>query len=172
MAKKKLPITRLNKFFSQKDFELDIEMGREYTEGDLNMTVVLYKIDLINTNTDDVYGEADDEDIRFLPPVELKVILNLSSPENKAYNPDGSMRYVEHGNLVFGVYDTYLKEKGVDIDYGDYVLYPESETSFKYFTVSNDGKIFSDNAHTIGGYKGAFRSITCVPVDENEFMGI
>jgi hypothetical protein len=172
MAKKKVPITRLNKFFSQRDFELDIEMGREYTEGDLNMTVVLYKVDLVNTNTDDVYGEADDEDIRFLPPVELKVVLNLNAPENKSYNPDGSMRYVEHGNLVFGVYDIYLKEKGVDIDYGDYILYPESETKFKYFTVSNDGKIFSDNAHTIGGYKGVFRSIACVPVDESEFMGI
>jgi len=172
MNKKKLPITRLNKFFSQKDFELDLELGREYTEGDLNMTVVLYKVDLVNTNTDDVYGEADDGDIRFLPPVELKVILNLNVPENRSYNPDGSMRYVEHGNLTFGIYDTYLKEKGVDIDYGDYILYPESETKFKYFTVSNDGKIFSDNAHTIAGYKGAFRSITCVPVDENEFTGI
>jgi len=172
MAKKKLPITRMNKFFSNEDFNLEVDMGREYVEGDLNMTVVLYKVDLNNTNTDDVYGEADDEDIRFLPPVELKVIPNLTTPENKSYNPDGSMRYVEHGNLNFGIYDTYLKEKGVDIDYGDYILYPESETKFKYFTVANDGKIFSDNAHTIAGFKGAFRSIVCVPVDENEFMGI
>ena len=29
------------------------------------MTVVLYKIDLVNTNTDDVYGEAGPEEIRY-----------------------------------------------------------------------------------------------------------
>jgi len=37
---------------------------------------------------------------------------------------------------------------------------------------ANDGKIFSDNAHTIGGYKGFYRTITCVPTDLDEFNGI
>ena len=50
--------------------------------------------------------------------------------------------------------------------------YPENETTIKYFTVANDGKIFSDNAHTIGGYKGFYRTIICVPTDLDEFNGI
>ena len=37
----KLPITRLGKFFSQDDFDINIQMGEEYLHGDLNMKLVL-----------------------------------------------------------------------------------------------------------------------------------
>ena len=37
----KLPITRLSKFFSQDDFDINIQMGQEYLHGDLNMKLVL-----------------------------------------------------------------------------------------------------------------------------------
>ena len=42
---KKIPITRLSKWYDDVDFFLDIEMGREYLEDDNNFTVVLYQID-------------------------------------------------------------------------------------------------------------------------------
>jgi len=58
------------------------------------------------------------------------------------------------------------------VSYGDYIAYPETETKIKYFTVANDGKMFSDNAHTIGGYKGFYRTIICVPTDLDEFNGM
>ena len=41
-----------------------------------------------------------------------------------------------------------------------------------YWTVSNNGIITSDNAHTIAGYKGFYRTVTCVPTPEDEFKGI
>ena len=41
----KVPITRLNKFFSDLDFDLDITMGTEWLDGDMNFTLVLYRID-------------------------------------------------------------------------------------------------------------------------------
>ena len=41
-----------------------------------------------------------------------------------------------------------------------------------YWTVSNNGIITSDNSHTIVGYKGFYRTVTCVPVPEDEFKGI
>ena len=40
-----VPITRIGKFFGADDYDLDINLGMEYTDGDLNMTVVLYRID-------------------------------------------------------------------------------------------------------------------------------
>jgi hypothetical protein len=64
-----------------------------------------------------------------------------------------------------------LDELGVEITYGDYIGYQEDEKKIKYYTVSNDGSIFSDNKHTINGYKGFYRSITCVPASEDEFNG-
>ena len=40
MEQKKIPIKRLNKFFSKEDFNLNIDMGKEYVDGDLNFTLV------------------------------------------------------------------------------------------------------------------------------------
>ena len=171
-SNKKVPIERINKFFSQDDFDLEVDFGREWLEGDINIKVILYQVDRTETTNDDIYGEAAKEDIMFKPPVELSVSFNMASPTNKAYNSDGSMRYLEYGTITLGIYQDQLDEMGVDIEYGDYIGYAENETSIKYFTVSNNGKIFSDNAHTIGGFRGLYRTITCVPTDLDEFNGM
>ncbi len=168
---KQLPINRSNKFFSGDDFDLEIDFGREWLEGDINIKVILFQVDSQKTNIDDVYGEAPKNGIMFKPPVELSVNFKMDEPQNKSYNGDGSMRYKEHGNITFGVYQKHLDELEVDIKYGDYIGYQENENTIKYYTVSNDGSIFSDNKHTINGYKGFYRSITCVPASEDEFNG-
>ena len=54
----KVPITRLNKFFSNEDFDLNIQIGQEYLHGDLNMKLVLYRVDAESTDTDSVYAEV------------------------------------------------------------------------------------------------------------------
>ncbi|MDB0059544.1 hypothetical protein N9F18_00145 [bacterium] len=168
---KRVPIERLNKFFSAEDFELEIGFGREWLEGDINIKVILYQVDREETTTDDIYGEAGKGEISFKPPIEIPVNFNYAAPTNKTYNSDGSLRYLERGNITIGVYQDQLDELGVDISYGDYIGYAETETKIKYFTVSNDGKVNADNAHTIVGYKGFYRTITCVPTDLDEFDG-
>ena len=65
MAKKKFPINRMGRFFDEIDFEIEKEMGREFVEGDLNITVVLFQVDRKDTQVDDVYGEAKPGEIRF-----------------------------------------------------------------------------------------------------------
>jgi hypothetical protein len=168
---RRVPIERLNKFFSAEDFELEIGFGREWLEGDINIKVILYQVDREQTTNDDIYGEAGKGEIRFKPPIEIPVNFNYAGPTNKNYNSDGSLRYLERGNITIGVYQDQLDELGVDISYGDYIGYPETETKIKYFTVSNDGRVNADNAHTIVGYKGFYRTITCVPTDLDEFDG-
>jgi hypothetical protein len=168
---KQIPINRSNKFFSGEDFDLEVDFGREWLEGDINIKVILFQVDRQNSLTDSLYGEAPKGGILFKPPVEISVNFKMDEPTNKAYNGDGSLRYKEHGNVSFGVYQKHLKELGVDISYGDYIGYQEDETKIKYFTVSNDGKINSDNKHTINGYKGFYRTVTCVSTSEDEFNG-
>ena len=58
MVKTQVPITRLGKFFGQEDFDLDVNMGREWLDGDMNFTIVVYRVNKQKTNQDDVYGEA------------------------------------------------------------------------------------------------------------------
>ena len=83
MSQRNVPITRLGKFFGGEDFALDVSIGREWLEGDMNFTLVLYKVDRYKTVTDDVYGEALKDGIKFLPPVEFKGLVKISAPENK-----------------------------------------------------------------------------------------
>ena len=172
MQNKITPITRINKWFSEEDFNLEVELGREAIEGDGNFTVILYKVDRGMTEYDKLYGEAAKDGIRFYPPLELKVIPIMAEPENKSYNSNGSARYIQDGQLTFGIYDEQLKELNVDINYGDYIAYPVTETDIRYFSVSNDGIKNYDNAHTIMGYKGAFRTVICAAIDASEFRGL
>jgi hypothetical protein len=170
--KKITPITRINKFFSEEDFNLEISMGREAIEGDGNFTVILYRVNRDMSEYDSLYGEASKDGIRFYPPVELKVIPIMAAPENKTYNKNGGLRYLQDGNLTFGIYDSQLSELDTTLSYGDYIGYPVTETEIRYFSVVNDGVKNYDNKHTIMGYKGAFRTVECATVDANEFRGL
>ena len=168
----KIPITRVNKFFDYTDFDLEISMGREAIEGDGNFTIILYQVDRKMSEFDDLYGEATEDGIRYFPPVELKIIPIVTKSENKAYNENGTLRYLQDGNFNFGVYDQQLFDLKVDISFGDYIGLPITEDEIRYFSVTDDGKKNYDNQHTILGFKRAFRTVSCAPVDDDEFTGI
>ena len=82
------------------------------------------------------------------------------------------MRYQQYGNLIFHVFIQELKDKNVDIEYGDIISYSDKESNFNYWTVHDDGKITADNKHTRFGLKGYYRSIVCTTLDPNLFTGI
>jgi hypothetical protein len=171
MAQNRVPITRLNKFFSEEDFNLDIEMGEEWLHGDMNFTLVLYRVDKQATDVDSVYGETLEDGVRFLSPVEFKGYVQIESPTNSDYG-NSKLSQMEPGNLKVGVYQSQLDQLAIDIEYGDYIGYYESEDKVRYYSVVNDGRVYTDNKHTYGGYKRFYRSIIAAPVNENEFKGI
>jgi hypothetical protein len=171
MSENRVPINRLNKFFSEQDFNLDISMGEEWLHGDMNFTIVLYRIDKQRTNTDDVYGESLTDGIQFLSPVEFNGYVQIESPTNADYGTS-KLSQTEPGNLKVGVYQNHLDGLGIDIEYGDYLGYYETETKVRYYSVVNDGRVLSDNKHTYAGYKPFYRSIIASPVNANEFKGI
>jgi len=171
MSNNKVPITRLGKFFGSEDFELDVDMGREWLEGDMNFTIVLYRVDRYKTKTDDVYGETVSDGIKFLTPVEFKAFVQIVAPENK-WLGNSKIEQVEPGNIRVSVYQAMLEELDIDISYGDYLAYYETETKVRYYVVNNDGRVVSDNKHTYAGYKPFYRTILASPVSNNEFKGI
>jgi hypothetical protein len=171
MTQKRVPITRLNKFFSEEDFNLEIEMGMEWQMGDMNFSVVLYRVDRQRTNNDDVYGEALTEGIQFLAPVELKGLVKIDAPTNSDYGTS-KLSQIEPGNMTFSVYQSHLDQLSVDISLGDYLGYYETEDKVRYYSVVNDGRVTSDLKHTYGGYKKYYRTIIAAPVTNDEFNGI
>jgi hypothetical protein len=164
-----VPISRLGKFFGGEDYALDIEMGSEWLIGDMNFTVILYRIDRNKTKTDDVYGEVLEDGIQFLAPVEVKGLVQVMAPTMKNL---GRIEQQEPGNMKFSCYQKTLDDLSVEIFQGDYIGYYESEDRVRYYVVSDDGYVKSDNKHTYGGYKPFYRTIVATYVSENEFKGI
>ena len=169
--KQKIPITRISKFFSEDDFKLNQEIGKEYLHGDINMKLVLFRINTQKTDIDNVYGEVGKDQIKFFPPVEFNGLVKIEEPKNAAYKT-GLNRYLEPGNMTVSVYISHLEELKIDIKYGDFIGYPESEDRVRYYTVVNDGKVTSDNKHNMFGFKPYYRTIICTPAQESEFRGI
>lgn len=171
MQEKLVPITRLGRFFGGEDYVLDIDMGQEWLEGDMNFTVILYRVDRYKTKTDDVYGEALSDGIQFLPPIEIKGYVKIFAPTNQTISKS-RVELEEPGNMSFSVYQKYLDDLQVDIAFGDYLGYYETESKVRYYSVANDGRVVSDNKHTYGGYKPFYRTIIATPVTQNEFRGL
>ena len=166
-----VPITRLGKFFGGEDLSLDIGMGEEWLLGDMNFTIILYRIDRYKTKTDSVYGEVLEDGIQFLAPVELKGLVQVMAPTNK-FLGNSKVEQDEPGNMKFSIYQKTLDDLGVEIFMGDYIGYYETESRVRYYSVSNDGYVISDNKHSYGGVKPFYRSIIATFVSENEFRGI
>jgi len=168
---KLVPITRLGKFFGGEDYALDIGMGEEWLLGDMNFTVILYRIDRYKTKTDNVYGEVLEDGIQFMAPVELKGLVQVMAPQNKLLG-NSKIKQDEPGNMKFSIYQKTLDDMDVNIFMGDYLGYYETEDRVRYYTVIDDGLVRSDNKHTYGGYKPFYRTVTATWVSENEFRGI
>ena len=146
-------------------------MGEEWLLGDMNFTLVLYRVDRQKTNSDDVYGEALSDAIQFLPPVEFKGYVKVEAPSNVDMG-SSKIYQTEPGNLQVSVYQKSLNELDIEINLGDYIGYYETETRVRYYSVVDDGRVVSDNKHTYGGYKPYYRTIIAAPANENEFRGI
>ena len=135
---KLVPITRLGKFFGGEDYALDIGMGEEWLLGDMNFTVILYRIDRYKTKKDDVYGEVLEDGIQFLAPVELKGLVQVMAPQNKLLG-NSRIEQQEPGNMKFSIYQKTLNDMGVEIFQGDYLGYYETEDRVRYYTIVDDG---------------------------------
>ena len=45
---KRVPISRNNLFYSESDFQYEMEIGKNYLEQDMNQTIILYEVDLLD----------------------------------------------------------------------------------------------------------------------------
>ena len=169
---RKAKITRNNLFYSESDFLFDSEIGHDYIKQDINQTIILFRVDRVNTNTDR-WGEAAEGGVIYKDPVELNVIYTIEKTRNKSHDSKQNLaRYQLIGNLKIGIFLKELEEKNIDIAYGDYVGVQIKPDQMEYFVITNDGKLDFDNAHTLFGYKALTRSISASPVDPSEFKGI
>jgi len=165
--KRKNPINRNNFFASQDQVNFQIGIGMEYVNKILNQTIVLYEVDREKTKVNDIYNEANFNDLVFKTPVELNVIYKLDKGELKTYNTEAIKGYyVKVGKLTFSIYLKELEENNCDIKRGDYIGLQVTPEHMEYFIVADDGRVNYDNAHTLWGTVPYYRSITCTVVSD------
>lgn len=111
------------------------------------------------------------DETKFLPPVQFKALVQVVAPERKKI-ASSRIEQTEPGNIRISVYQRHLDELNIDISYGDYIGYYETEDRVRYYSVTSDGRVVSDNKHTYAGYKPFYRTIVAAPVGPNEFKGI
>jgi len=172
MKKKKqiidLENDRYGLFMTQRSYDLQIMYGRNYLQTNNSQEVILYKINVLETKSHALYGQAKTKDKKFFSPVRLKVMVTVEEgrQENYGNNPGGIVRD-DSGNLVFGVYIKELEEKGVEIDRGDIIEYNLSGEKNRYYEIESANNVADTTAKTIGGFKPYWKRVTAVPVKED-----
>lgn len=166
------PISRNNLFYSKDDFDLEMELLENYMEEDTNQTVVVYQVDRISTQVNDIYKEANRE-IHFLPPVEVPCLYEIQDPSLKSYDARTQNGvYAINGNLKVYINLLAFDKYDFDIKRGDYIGVMVEENRMYYWVVTNDGKLNTANEMVVGAYKSGFRVIEATAASDTEFKGL
>lgn len=161
---------RESDFFSMKDIEFEVKIGREYLEQDAPQTVFLYRIDISKTDNDDIYGETHASEKVTLPRVELRVKFNVEDSETVFLGDSGISKEVA-GDLLFTVYNDELEEKKAEIRKGDFIGLVDNNGSMRYYEVRKNDQINAANKKSLGGIKAFYREIKCSYVQPDVFAG-
>ena len=167
----KFPITRNSLHFDENMFQFFSELARDYTETHINQKVILYQVDYIRTNSDDLYGETQPDEIKYKSPIELPCRYKIDKSTNEAYTKSKKARYKQVGNISLSVFEETLKEYKCDIKYGDLLGVVADNKTLIFFEVVDDGKANFSNTETMFGYKRFYRNIKGCTIDESVFNG-
>ena len=165
---KNLEDNRMGLFMSENSFDLDVMYGRNFLQTDNAQKVIIHKINIIQTKVHDLYGQAKTKDKKFLPPVEIAVMVGIDDGSQEYYgNSQGGIARDDSGNISFGVYLKELEDKELEIDRGDIIEYNMSGEKNRYYEVESANNVVDETSKTIGGFKPYWKRITGVPVKED-----
>lgn len=161
-------------FFGEKERAFFTNAGREITEGILQESFLLYRIDLEKTQTD-FYGQSKKK--VWLPEIEIFGRINVETKEPE-YHVKGAVEKKGMGNLTAHVYLDHLEELGLlikqqgtsvivsGIKMGHFIGY-----NGQFYKIIDDGYSQISNEFSFGGDRRFFITIKGVEVDEDVFQG-
>jgi len=171
--KKKKQITdiennRMGLFMTDNSFDLDVMYGRNFLQTDNAQTVIIHKINLLQTKVHNLYGQAKTSDKKFMPPVQISVMVTIDDGKQEYYGGNaGGIARDDSGNISFGVYLKELEEKQLEIDRGDIIEYNMSGEKNRYYEIESANNVTDETKKTIGGFKPYWKKIVGVPVKED-----
>jgi len=159
---------RMGLFMTNNSFDLDIMYGRNYLQTDNSQEIILHKINIIETKSNNLYGQTKAKDKKYMSPVRLKVMVSVADATQKYYGDNqGGITRDDTGNISFGIYLKELEEKHVEINRGDIIEYNMSGEKNRYYEVENANNITDETKKTIGGFKPYWKKVTGIPVKED-----
>ena len=164
------PAGREGDFFKLNDIQFEIKASREYLNQDIPSKVWLYRIDIIKTKNDDIYGETRSSEKVTHPPVELDVKMTIEDSETIFLGEGGISREIP-GDLTFTVYNDELEEKKVDIRRGDFCGVVDTNGKMRFFEIIKNNKMNISNKKSLGGIKSFYREVTAKFVQADVFNG-
>lgn len=172
MKKKKqildLENDRYGLFMSNDSYNLDIEYGRDYLRTDNAQKIKLYRINIIESKSHSLYGQAKPNDKKYMSPIELSVMVSIVDGEQSYYGDNqGGIVRDDTGNISFGIYLKELTEKNTEINRGDIIEYNMSGEKNRYYEVESSNNVVDETNKTIGGFKPYWKKVTGVPVKED-----
>lgn len=161
-------------FFGKKEREFFTNAGREVTEGILQESFLLYRIDLEKTQVD-FYGQSKKK--VWLPEIEIfgRINVEVKDPE---YHVKGAVEKKGLGNLTAHVYLDQLEELGlISRDQGTNVIVSQIKMGHfigykgQFYKIVDDGYSQISNEFSWGGDRRFYITIKGVEVDEDVFQG-
>lgn len=159
---------RYGMFVTDNSIDLDIMYGRNFLQTDNAQEVIIHRVNIVETKTHQLYGQAKTKDKKFFPPVRISVMVNVEEGKQVNYGDNqGGIARDDSGNISFGVYLKELEEKQLEINRGDYIEYNMSGTKNRYYEIDSANNVSDETKKSIGGFKPYWKRITGVPVKED-----
>jgi len=159
---------RYGLFMTDNSFNLDVMYGRNFLQTDNAQEVTIYRINIIETKTHNLYGQSKAKDKKFMSPVKISVMVTVEDSKQEYYGGNaGGISRDDSGNIVFGVYLTELEEKKLEINRGDIVEYNLSGEKNRYYEIENVNNVTDTTNKTIGGFKNYWKRVIAIPVKED-----
>lgn len=159
---------RFGLFVTNKSIDLDIMYGRNFLQTDNAQEIILHKINIIETKSHSLYGQAKAKDKKYMSPIRLSVMATVEDAKQEYYGSNqGGIVRDDTGNLIFSIYLKELEEKQTEIDRGDIIEYNMSGKKNRYYEVENANNVSDETKKTIGGFINYWKKVSCTPVKED-----
>lgn len=171
MNKKKKHIDLENQryglFMNEDSFDLDMMYGEHYLETDVNYYILLHKINIVESKTHDLYGQAKAKDKMYFPAVKLNGMIDIGLNKNENYGDESGIVREDTGEIRFSIYISELKRKQVDIDRGDVIEWNQSGDRSRFYEVDSAQNVVDSTSQTIAGFKPYWKKIVGFPIKED-----
>lgn len=167
MAKKKSidrETNRYGMFMSENSFELEMMYGRDYLKKDVNFFIRLFRINIIETKSHKLYGQAKPKNKSFFPPVQLDAMVDIEDNQQNYLGGQQGLVREDSGKITIGIFLKELEEKNTEINRGDIVEYNQSGDKPRYYEVENANNVTDTTEKTIAGMRPYYRLVTAIPV--------